>query len=198
MKKLFVVVILFCSILTVHAEEFKAFRVDLGLGFAIPEDGGGVILSFEPKYAVIPQLALGFRIEAAAMVQGIYNLTSEGYVKDDNASAKLNGSYLLTGDYYFTNKKFRPFGGLGLGIYNLYGAEINGVSEELDLGAVEGKNNFGFMLRAGFDISHFRLSIEYNIAGKVKYEVSNNADLSSSYNYLGIKANVYIGGGVKK
>ena len=196
MKKLFVVVILFCSILTVHAEEFKAFRVDLGLGYAISEDGEGVILSFEPKYAVIPQLALGFRIEAAAMVQGVYNYTSEGvFLKDDNASAKLNGSYLLTGDYYFTNKKFRPFGGLGLGIYSLYGAEINGATEEL--GAVEGKNNFGFMLRAGFDVSHFRLSIEYNIAGKVKYEVSN-ADLSTSFNYLGIKANVYFGGGVKK
>ena len=189
---------MFCGVLTINAEEFRPFRVDLGLGYAIPKDGGGVVLSFEPKYAVIPNISVGLRCEAAAMVQGVYTYNGEAYIKDDNASAKLNGSYLLTGDYYFTDNKFRPYGGLGLGIYSLNGAEVSGVSGTVvSGGAVANKNNFGFMLRAGFDVSHFRLSIEYNIAGKVKYDVANT-DLSSSYNYLGIKANVYIGGGVKR
>ena len=193
MKKLFVIAILLCGILTANAQDFKAFRVDLGLGYAIPKDGGGVILSVEPKYAVIPNVAVGLRFELAGMAQATYEVVNGQVTKDGSASVKLNGSYLLTGDYYFTNNNFRPFGGLGVGIYNLNGAEsnINGTTS-----VATNKNNLGYMLRAGFDVSHFRLAIEYNIAGKMETDILGN-DYSSSYNYLGIKANVYIGGGKK-
>ena len=196
MKRLFVIAILFCGILSANAQEFKAFRVDLGLGYAIPKDGGGVILSFEPKYAVIPNVAVGLRMEAAGMAQVSYEMVN-GQVQEVSGSVKLNGSYLLTGDYYFTNEKFRPYAGLGLGIYSLAGAEASSNTTIVNDSNVAEANNFGFMLRAGFDISHFRLSVEYNIAGKVKSDILGR-EYSSSYNYLGIKANVYIGGGVKK
>ncbi len=47
---------------------------------------------------------------------------------DVNASA----SYLATGDYYFTTNKFRPFAGVGAGLYSLASANLDDAMEELN------------------------------------------------------------------
>ncbi len=195
MKNLFFTAILACLVFTVKAEDYKAFRVDLGLGYAIPKDGGGVIFSIEPKYAITPNIAVGIRGEGAVMAKILWEKNATGeYVDSGSTELKANASYLLTGDYYLITKKLRPFVGLGFGAYNLAGSaiEINNVTTpatdvNINLGA---KTNFGFMLRAGFDVFHMRLALEYNFAGK--------DNLDKSYNYLGAKFSVYIGGGVKK
>jgi outer membrane protein X len=165
---------------------FKPFKVDVSLGFALPMGGGtgakgGVLFAIEPKYAVVEQIAVGIRMEGAGMARAVIDNGTEVV-----GEAQLNGSYLLTGDYYFSNNTFRPFLGAGAGLYSIAGAAVNS-NDPLQEEDVFTERNFGVMLRGGFEAGHFRLGIEYNIAGKTSFSTNND--------YLGFKLGVCIGGG---
>ena len=85
---------------------FKKFKVDVSLGYAMPQETSGpgkkagVLFAIEPKYAVMDELSVGLRMEGAAMA----NVDMEG----EKGHIKVNSSYLATGDYYFSNNKFCP------------------------------------------------------------------------------------------
>lgn len=175
--------------------DLKPFKVDVSLGYAIPGGSGakgGVLFAVEPKYAVQSQIAVGLRMEAAVIAR-FSGYDADGY--PNNASVKAAASYLATGDYYFTdNYSFRPFAGAGAGIFSLASAEVNSTSDGVSAGS-----KFGGMIRAGIEMSHFRLGVEYNIVPKTTFTgFDNNGDetkLTSKNGYLGIKLGVCIGGG---
>lgn len=179
-------------------DDLKPFKVDVSVGYAIPGGEGakgGVLFAVEPKYAVISNLSVGLRMEAAVVARfGGYD--DEGNIND--VSVKASGSYLLTGDYYFTgNYSFRPFGGAGAGIFSIASAEVTSTT-----GEVSGGTKFGGMLRAGIEAGHFRMGVEYNLVPKTTfagYDENGNptTGLTSSNSYLGIKIGVCIGGGRK-
>jgi outer membrane protein X len=199
MKNLLAIVF-FSSVLSFSSKSqestFKPFKVDVSLGYAIPGgDGakGGILFAVEPKYAVIPMLSVGLRMEAAVVAR--FN----GYDENGDAmeaSVKASASYLATGDYYFrANHSFRPFTGGGVGIYSIAGIEANSSTGEVSAGS-----KFGGMIRSGFEFSHFRFGIEYNIVPKTTftgYDGDGNptTGLTSSNSYMGIKLGVCIGGG---
>jgi outer membrane protein W len=103
------------------------------------------------------------------------------------ASVQLNSAIMATGDYYFNSNKFRPFAGLGLGLYSIAGTKIEssmgGVTATAE---IEGSSSFAALLRAGFDFSHLRVTASYNIAFS-----------DPSFSFLGITVGFYIGGGRK-
>ena len=159
---------------------FKKFKVDVSLGYAVPQTSqgagrnAGVLFAIEPKYAVMDQLSIGLRLEGAAMV----NVDAQG----ETGKAQANASYLATGDYYFSNNKFRPFIGAGAGVFT-----YANVSSEDDISSVDDvptTSNFGAMVRGGFEYGHLRLGIEYNL-------------VKDKSGYLGLKLGVVIGGGRK-
>ncbi|MEO8719529.1 MAG: hypothetical protein ABI297_01335 [Ginsengibacter sp.] len=159
---------------------FKKFKVDISLGYAIPQESGGAgsqagaLFALEPKYAVADAFSVGLRLEGAAMA----HLNSDG----TDGNVKVNYSYLATGDYYFTNKRFRPFGGIGAGIFthsNLDLIEYNSSTNQ-----IPSNSHFGFMARTGFEYGHLRIGVEYN------FVTDNNG-------YLGLKIGGVIGGGRK-
>ncbi|MDR1198490.1 MAG: porin family protein [Prevotellaceae bacterium] len=181
MKKFLFIAVLFCGVaLSAQSQEFKPFRVDMGLGYGLPfTDGldGGVQFYVEPKYEIIPQIAVGLRWEGSLFAGS----------KDDEGNSvdvKLSSAYMVTGDYYLTNNKFRPFVGLGLGIYSVGGVSVDDNTETDDV--FEGKSNFGALLRAGFDISHFRFALSYTYGGKINDE---------TFHFFGITVGFYLGGG---
>ena len=199
MKNLLGIFIL-SSILSLSAKsqesDLKPFKVDVSLGYAIPGGKGakgGVLFAVEPKYAVMSSLSLGLRMEGAVVAR-FSGYDENGEVTD--ASVKASGSYLVTGDYYFTdNYSFRPFAGGGAGIFSMATAEVNSNS-----GEVSGGTKFGGMIRAGFELSHFRLGLEYNIIPKTTFTgYDENGEittgLTSKNGYIGIKVGVCIGGG---
>lgn len=200
MKKITLSILLLTSIVIAKAQTespFKPFKVDVSLGYAIPGGTGakgGVLVALEPKYEVIPNLSVGLRLETAVMVRG-GQVDANGNVAD--VSAKAAGSYLLTGDYYFTQNTVRPFAGAGLGIYSLASASVsNGTTASASAGS-----KFGEMIRAGVELSHFRVGVEYNIVPSTKVETVTSGGVKSTYStkngYLGIKVGFCIGGGKK-
>ena len=175
--------------------DLKPFKVDVSLGYAIPGGTGakgGVLFALEPKYAVMNNVAVGLRMEAAVIAR-FSGYDAEGNVKE--ASVKAAGSYLLTGDYYFSdNYSFRPFAGAGAGIFSLASAEVTSSQE-----AVSAGSKFGGMIRGGFEMKHFRLGIEYNLVPKTEVigfdSNGDEATMKAKNGYLGIKLGFCIGGG---
>jgi hypothetical protein len=179
--------------------ELKPFKVDVSIGYAIPGGSGakgGVLFAVEPKYAVMSNLSLGLRFEGAVVAR------FAGYDADGNpndVSAKASGSYLATADYYFNNNySLHPFAGGGAGLFTMAGEEISSGSGTVSVGS-----KFGGMIRAGVEISHFRVGVEYNIIPKTTYTGFNSSGvltegLTSSNSYIGIKVGVCFGGGPRK
>ncbi|RRB07665.1 outer membrane beta-barrel protein [Larkinella rosea] len=184
--------------LSATAQDFKPFKVNLSLGYARPAGSGaagGLLVSLEPKYGVMDKLDLGLRIELAAMARSISVNNQNGDV-----SAKGMGSYLLTGTYYLSNNNFRPYVGLGAGLYSIAGTTVtvvNGqVQDDYDDYKVEASNKFGVMARVGFKAGHFNLGVEYNIVPNSKSDILGQS-IDSKNAYLGVKLGVDIGGGRK-
>jgi outer membrane protein W len=200
MKKLSVLItaatILCCS--AIAQSNLKPFKVDMSVGYAIPAGQGtkgGVLFVIEPKYAVIPSLSLGLRMEGVVIAR-FTGFDPEGNPNTVNVEAQ--GSYVATGDYYFTNNyAVRPFAGGGMGLYRIAGVEVSSGTE-----GVSTSSKFGGMIRAGVELSHFRMGIEYNIVPSTTfsgYDMNGNpATLTSKNSYLGLKLGVCFGGGRMK
>ena len=203
MKKIAFSILLLTSVVFAKAQTespFKPFKFDVSIGYAEPGGTGakgGVLFAMEPKYEVIPNLSVGARYEIAIMVRGqIDNSTST-----TNVTAKGAASYLVTGDYYFTQTKARPFAGLGLGIYTLASASATSNGTTTSTASAGGGSKFGQMVRGGVELSHFRFGVEYNIVPSTKVDMVNSSGVHSTASakngYLGIKVGICIGGGRK-
>ena len=199
MKKICLVLTLgtVLSLSAIAQDDLKPFKCDVSLGYAIPGGSGskgGILFVVEPKYAVIPNVAVGLRMEGAMVARfgGSYDM----YGDPQDVSIKFSSSYLATGDYYITNNyKMRPFVGAGAGVFLLAGIESNSSSDNVSSGS-----KFGGMVRAGIEISHFRVGVEYNIVPKTKFNGwDENGDpvtgLTSNNSYIGIKIGACFGGG---
>ena len=189
MKKLFTLFVVVITMQSAIAQEketgariFKKFKTDVSFGYAAQQGSGktsgtkgGALFAIEPKYAVMDALSIGLRMEAAVAV----NIDATG---NSSSSATGNGSYLLTSDYYFSNKKFRPFAGIGTGMFTTLSVNektINNTTVQIPQ-----STKFGFMARTGFEYGHLRMGIEYNF-------------VADKAGYLGIKLGACIGGGRK-
>ena len=127
-------------------------------------------------------LAIGLRIESAIITRGY---------SEDIGSLELDvagiGSYTLNGQYYFSNNSFRPYVGLGFGLYTLAAVSVG------DVTALEAESKFGVYPRLGFDWGHFNMSIDYNMIPK-----SDVGEGSFKNSYIGVRLGVSIGGGRNK
>lgn len=197
MKKTLLTTVVLLSALFLHAQndDLKSFKIDGALGGVIPlGDGskGGGLFAIEPKYLVTEQFAVGLRAEIAVMGRSFQY--SDGTYSSTNIS--VNGSNIATGDFYFTKTSFRPFIGAGGGVYRLASASTNDNGYSSD---VESATKLGAMIRAGFEIGHFRLGVEYNFIGNSTVQVTDyygNVYTAASRNsYLGIKLGGWFGFG---
>jgi hypothetical protein len=188
MKKLwisFLLVLLAASVS--FAQNFKPFKVGLGLGYAVPAGGeGGALLYVEPGYRCTNNILIGLRLESAIISRGL-----EGTDKDVTGDATSNASYTLNGQYYFNENYVRPFVGLGFGLFSLAALKYNRGAE---VESSPAETRFGFYPRAGVDIGHLNLTLDYNIVPRI--DVMDGGEIRNSY--LGLRAGFSIGGGVGK
>jgi hypothetical protein len=161
----------------VSTDTYHAFKFDIGLGYAIPSGAtgsstkAGATFTLQPHYRLSDDLAIGLRLEGAAL--GYQN--SFGKTK-----ISVLESYCATGEYYLAKGSFRPFAGAGAGFFNQSSVKASNGNATL----VGGATNFGFFPEVGFEAGHFRMSADYDIAG-------------NSNNYLAFKIGFFFGGGKK-
>ncbi|MEJ8841637.1 outer membrane beta-barrel protein [Lacibacter sp. H375] len=190
MKKKTLIVLL--TVLTLSLNSFAQstaytpWQVDFMGGYAAASGKGtkgGIALYLEPKYHINDNFSAGLRLGGALTLK--YTLDASGE-EIGEASVAAVASYLATGDYYFQKEagaKFRPFAGIGLGFASAAGATATATEETAE---TQTKNGFSGMVRAGFDVSHFRFNLEYDVNPKTG-RISNN--------YIGVNLGFYIGGG---
>ncbi len=149
---------------------FKKFRFGVGVGTGFPVNNGGeslvsLFLTLEPAWRIRDDVSIGLRWEDAVFMD------SELFITNYN-------SLTMNIQQYTSTRKFRPFVGLGFGLYRV-------TSDFLD----KSKQLFGLYPRVGFEIPHFSVSIDFNqiltAKGTIPY-ISNN--------YLGIRIGVFFGG----
>jgi hypothetical protein len=142
------------------------------------------VFSAEPMYAVVSDaLSFGIRLEGVLSKTGNSNVqTDSGSINASEINTHL--SALATCDYYFNSKNIRPFIGGGAGFYSLQ-TNVNKEDGALlpDYAQV---HTFGFMLRGGTGIGHFKTGVEYNFV---------SAQSQNIRGYFSVKAGVILGGG---
>jgi len=187
MKKILLslAVVLVCGMVA-NAQSYKPFKLGLGLGYAIPSDGGGGILfDIEPAYRINDAIAVGLRIEGAAMAR---------VVGDAEGDVSTNSSYSLNGQYYLSNNKFRPYVGLGVGLFSMAAVSFDNSAVEFG-----DESKIGFYPRVGFDLGHFNVNIDYNIIGATKesYDLGqgNTLETDIKNSYIGIRFGAFLFGG---
>lgn len=179
MKKVFLIAFCVISVITLKAQSktYKNFKVDVGLGYAIPTDGnsnsvGGITFTLEPHYRLTDAIALGLRLESAGL----------GFKQPgtNDVTVAVVSSYCATGEYYFMGGGFRPFAGAGLGLFTQQSVTIGSGSSAV---ISPSESKFGFFPRVGFETGHFRISSEYNSIDKG--------------GYIAFKIGFFFGGGKK-
>ena len=196
-------------VLAVSAQNFKKFRVGIGVGYAKPSGSGskaGGLAYIEPSYRLSDAISLGFRMESAAVARGM----SGSSIDKENINLSTQSSYTLNAQYYLGTNNFRPFLGIGLGLFSLSAMKtdvivVDGIdwtgqgqpqthTESVSLSDAQSK--LGFYPRLGFDLGHLTLSIDYNFIPNTKTTVSGS-DASFRNNYLGVRLGANFGGGRK-
>ena len=196
MKKL-IALLITCVALSASAQDFKPFKVNLSLGYARPTGpgaGGGVLLSLEPKYGLNDNFDVGLRIELALMAKAV---VING--QDASGEVKGAGSYVVTGTYLLSANNFRPYVGIGAGLYTVGGTSFtynnstqSGTTPDVSVGAGQ---KFGIMGRAGFKAGHFNMGFEYNMVPSTKIYLTTAQTAESANSYIGVKLGFDIGGG---
>ena len=201
MKKYFALLTTLLIGFAAQAQEFKPFKVNVSLGAALPSGGGGVLFAVEPKYGINDKIDVGLRLELAAMARAttVNGVTSTGDVQGA-------ASYLLTGNYMLSNNNFRPFVGVGAGLYSIASTAVTvtgtGSGSQTSNGEIAAGSKFGGMVRAGFKAGHFVVGLEYNLIPATnsvlldsKGTVQVGKTVQSKNSYVGVKIGFDIGGG---
>jgi hypothetical protein len=217
MKKIsLLLIVVSVTLFSSHAQHFKKFKLGIGTGYALPvgeSPNEGGIVYFEPAYHINDRFTMGVRFETTLVKRtDSYIITLDDQKITGNTSFSGAWSCSVNGQYYFSNGVFRPFVGLGFGIYttpSTGGSETsftNKFAYEFTEG-ITSSQKIGVYPRVGFDAGHFSFNIEFNIGPSFRYENSfhtiplDSTSTSTSYKggvgitYLGIKCGFFIGGG---
>jgi hypothetical protein len=182
MKKLILLFVLLGTALLSRAQspDYRSFKFDIGLGYALPSDGSGTqagaAFTLQPTYRLTDDFAIGLRVEAAAI----------GYKNSETDNVKVSAlaSACPTAEYYLSDNYFRPFVGVGLGLFDQ--ESVGGNTSNGNGVTVSARTTgFGAFPEIGFEVGHFRMSAEYNFAGH-------------SNNYAALNIGAFFGGGRKK
>lgn len=158
MKKFFFLAMLCCYALWAQAQKLEGtLKADINAGYAIPTEGfglkPGVMFVVEPHYYVTDNFVAGLRLEGAFL----------GYqAESEDELFSFFGSTILTGDFYFSKGKVKPFIGAGAGLYTRHYILEDYTGEDLYTSGY-GAIKLGFMGRAGFEIGRIRLTGSYNV-----------------------------------
>jgi len=135
------------------------FKIDIDGGYVKPTEGygvnPGVILTLEPHVYLSNYFTVGLRLEGALI----------GYKPEyEDEYFSYFGSTTVTGEYYLSKGKYKPFIGFGGGLYARHFILEDNYGESL-YASDYGRIKLGFFGTAGVELNHIRLSGSYNVIG---------------------------------
>lgn len=194
MKRLLLAFFLILSAQTILAQQYRPFQLYIGMGYAGSSGNTGslhgMLFDLEPTVRLNDGVAIGLRLGFAAMVADQDAINTEG---KGPASASLNIKY------YLSNGRFRPYIGLGYGIFRMLSVTRDQIGGSV---AHTAGKRYGFYPRVGFDYGHFNFNVDYNLVPKSNIEVSFwdgsvvETDIRESNNYIGIRVGGFFFGGL--
>lgn len=132
--------------------------------------GGGLNWILDAKYYLSDKLAVGAEYNSSGMIA----------TGDGDLGIFGGKQFLAKAEYYFTDKKVRPYAGLGLGLAQVSTPEVT-VNGSVAYAKVK-KNNFSLSPRLGIMLGNFGVEFQYNLAGKTPKETSlGQADKGFSF-----------------
>jgi hypothetical protein len=177
------------------SQSLKKFRVGIGMGYLTTDPESGIGFNYDVGYRIKDNVLVGFKAESA-------------FVSENTIVSKT-----IFYQYYFNSTNtFRPFAGLGAGIYTPTGKSMGGGCTPgpgfSELHSTNIQTQFGVAPRVGFDHRHFTVTVEWNLAGKSRATRSNNLDPTDEYyvapytdyfrnTYLSWRIGFFFGGGRK-
>lgn len=162
--------------------ELKLYRQEISFGVVKPFISSlGFSCATEPKFTVLKKFAIGLRLEGSIWFE-----------TDDQSNSGYSETFSYSGvptiDYYFIIGGFRPFVGIGYGLYYFPDTKNN----------YEKISNTGILARVGFEGGHFRLGIQYNhISRNPKLNGNSISRGRENWAYFDLKLGVVIGSGNK-
>lgn len=198
-----------------HAQDYRKLKGSFHFGFVSPQGGGvGFGYTIEPGFRITDQLAVNMRLEGTIFTRDLDPV--EGQSLDVGVGGIFSGT--VNGVYYLMDGKFRPFVGVGLGMYFPASFEVT-ASVDDNTGAETGTSStlepdpaFGFYPRIGFDFGHFNFVVDYNIVADSESETTSvvtetngvttstrevKETVTLENSYLMVKIGFTIGGGKK-
>lgn len=173
------------------AQEYKRFKAGLSLGFTgrhSPAAG-----AFDAAFRINDYIAIGYRGEIADIQTNTIRSKSIYYQQ-----------YLSR-----FHKKFRPFASVGLGQFTPATDMVGGCGTPHMDHNVDIQTKFGIFTRVGFEVGHFTLMVDVNLAPRSKSTVlSSLQPTDAAYHdpyvqyltnsYATVKLGFFFWGGKKK
>ena len=182
MKKTLLMIALVAIGFAANAQE-RFFKADAGIGgaFTLGEISSyGISASIEPKFFFNSQISAGLRLEGDALFGG--KIDAESFQVEVNTSSRA--AILAKGEYYFSDKRNRPFVGLMAGRYT----QANIGTSSSGSASVAAVSQFGFAPEIGYTFNNFRISGIYHfVPGTDLVSVSVGDPIEVSRNYIVIQ-----------
>lgn len=195
LKKQFVVILLFFSLLNLHSQDKNSMTVRIEPGALLWTDSEnlGLLLNVEPNINILEKFVIGLRFGLAVNSQKFEEDQSTQFTIDDQNDNAIF-SFMPTFDYYLNFNYTRPYLGLGLGYYALSQVDIDQPGPGLLDGSVN--NQIGVLLRGGIEHGKMRFGFEYNYVPKADITVPDGQIAGTVENaYFGVSVGFRIGGG---
>ena len=168
-----------------QAQDFEPFQLYLTSGpqRALSYGDVGGTFTVEPAHRLDDNISMGLRIQG-----GFFSRIVEATIQDRTYSfvqVANTFSWGVSAKYYFTNTSFRPYVGLGAGLYILISADGDrprGIS--VSGGPTRGNSIRKLLVypRIGFDWRHFNINVDVNLVPKSDVELEDytvNSDLEA-------------------
>ncbi len=181
--------IIFCFLflnagsLKAQAPSYTDFEWDIiGGGMAMPvgEDqiSRGVTWGGEVRFNITDYLSIG-----AGSDFSFFDIKEFENIEDEDITIGYSSTAYISSDYYFkTNSSKRAFAGLALGSTDIGDIEFTDEGDESEI--IEGPTGMSLAPRIGFEYSHARFLLHYNIG--LKKELTD---------YIGVKVSLTLWGG---
>lgn len=197
LKKSLLGILLLCGLFNLNAQERNHLKLGIEAG-GLPSPSSenlGIFLNVEPKLRISENTFFGLRIGIIINSHSVDNFDISQFGIDDRSD---NGGISLvpTLDYYLNENNFRPYLGFGLGPYLLTNyLDVFSYASQSGF-EVYVKNQFGLLLRGGWESDKLRLGLEYNFISKANIEVPNDQIIGPVDNsYFGLSVGFTIRGG---